>query len=201
MGRSRLDSVSDISYVSGSESIPALIAVSSLLVGIIVPDLSFGIVFQLPSVCFSQADDTARIGAVSVDDTIEPQANVGESYHADFAVLPALVLFCPKSVPFNISGIGQGHTVFGDIGSTFSWVKGDLHMSYCMHNNGISPSLLCIQLTSGMPGALSWWLAGVMARKTVNNGVRSNIPTIKLESPNGEQWVTPMLRVRTHATG
>ena len=64
------------SGLSGSAAMPALMAAASSGVGMIVPDLSFGIIFHLSWIGLAQADDAYSVGAKTINHYVQTVANV-----------------------------------------------------------------------------------------------------------------------------
>src|SRR5665811_768980 len=112
---------------------PALIAAASSGVGMIVPGLSFGIVFHLSWVGLAQADNTHSVNAKAKHHHMQTVADLARRLEAGFGILLARVFMYYGRFPFKILGIRQRQTVLFKVAIVFGQVKFVVHENYCIN--------------------------------------------------------------------
>lgn len=116
---------------SGSEATALRIFLSSSSVGNIVPgfNLSFDMAFNLPSVCLSQANNSAFIiVTVSKYDAVNTVIQIAKCYKSVFSVIAAGIQPDNRRFPFEEFSLSQRNTVFVLVDGVFVWIKSDFHV-------------------------------------------------------------------------
>lgn len=142
---------SSSSIVSWSDFAALRIFASSSSEGSIVPglNLSFDMAFNLPSVCLSQADNSAFvIVTVSKYNAVNTVIQIAESYKSLFPVIAPGIHPDNRRFPFEELSLSQRNTVLTLVDGVLVWIKGDFHVFIVATKNNFANCLHWLSVMS-----------------------------------------------------
>lgn len=142
---------SSSSIVSGSDFAALRIFASSSSEGSIVPglNLSFDMAFNLPSVCLSQADNSAFvIVTVSKYNAVNTVIQIAESYKSLFPVIAPGIQPDNRRFPFEEFSLSQRNTVLTLVDGVLVWIKSDFHVFIVATKNNFANCLRWLAVMS-----------------------------------------------------